>query len=60
MSANSLNPIALRPEDAAKLLTKVSGEQITVAQLQLDVASGAPANRDGTLNLVHYAASAGP
>jgi hypothetical protein len=42
--------------DAAKLLAKVGSYAITEAMLQADVVAGAPANSDGTLNLVHYTA----
>ena len=42
--------------DAAKVLTKIGGVQITEAMLQEDIDSGAPVNTDGTLNLVHYGA----
>lgn len=33
-----------------------SAEPVTEAMIRVDIAAGAPANRDGTLNLVHYAA----
>jgi hypothetical protein len=42
--------------DAAHLLTSESGQLVTVEMLQADLAAGAPANADGTINLVHYAA----
>jgi hypothetical protein len=51
----TLNPTALEVADAAKLLAKVGGYAITEEMLQTDVLVGAPTNRDGTLNLVHYA-----
>lgn len=51
-----LNPNALTLADAARLLTRVGGQPITVEMLQADVAAGAPANADGSINLVHYAA----
>jgi hypothetical protein len=50
------NPNALAPADAARLLSRVGGQPVTVEMLQADVAAGAPTNADGTLNLVHYAA----
>ena len=53
---NPLNPSALTLADAARLLSKVSGQQVTESMLRDDVAAGAPTNPDGTLNLVHYAA----
>ena len=51
-----LNPHSLSVEDAAKMLAKVSGEKITATMIETDRAAGAPANPDGTLHLVHYAA----
>ena len=51
-----LSPTALSLTDAATLLTRAGGERVTVEMLEADRAAGAPANADGTLNLVHYAA----
>jgi hypothetical protein len=53
---SSLNPMALSPADAARVLAKVGGPSITEQMLRDDVAAGAPTNADGTINLVHYAA----
>ena len=55
-AAGGLNPNALRLPDAARLLSKVGGQSITVEMLQRDLAAGAPTNPDGTIHLVHYAA----
>jgi hypothetical protein len=52
----SLSPTSLTVPDAARLLTKVGGQPVTVAMLEADLDAGAPANADGTINLVHYAA----
>ena len=52
----SLSPTSLAVADAARLLTKAGGQPVTVAMLEADLAAGAPANADGTINLVHYAA----
>jgi hypothetical protein len=52
----SLNPNALTPADAARLLRKAGGQIVRVEAIQADLAAGAPANADGTINLVHYAA----
>jgi len=51
-----LNPSALSLPDAARLLSAVGGQDVSVEMLEADVAAGAPTNSDGTLNLVHYAA----
>lgn len=51
-----LNPTALPVLDAARLLSAVGGQAVTVEMLQADLAAGAPTNADGTLNLVSYAA----
>lgn len=53
---SGLNPTALSVTNAARLLTRVGGTPITEAMIEADVAAGAPANRDGSINLVHYAA----
>jgi hypothetical protein len=53
---SALNPTSLAVADAAALLSKAAGQPVTVAMLEADRAAGAPANADGTLNLVHYAA----
>ena len=52
----ALNPAALTPADAARLLSAVGGQVVTVEMLQADVAAGAPTNDDGTVNVAHYAA----
>jgi len=52
----SLNPTSLTPADAARLLSKAGGQPVRVETIQADLAAGAPANADGTINLVHYAA----
>ena len=52
----TLSPTSLTVADAARLLTKVGGQPVTNAMLETDLAAGAPANADGSINLVHYAA----
>jgi hypothetical protein len=52
----SLSPTALTVADAARLLTKVGGQLVSEQMIEADVAHGAPANADGTINLVHYGA----
>ena len=52
----SLSPTSLTVADAARLLTKAGGQSVNVGMIQADLADGAPANADGTINLVHYAA----
>ena len=54
--AGGLSPQRLTLEQAARLLTKVSGQPVTLAMLQQDITAGAPTNADGTLNLLHFAA----
>jgi hypothetical protein len=51
-----LSPTSLPVADAAWLLARVGGQAVTLEMLQADLAAGAPANADGTINLVHYAA----
>lgn len=51
-----VNPNALSLADAARLLSRVGGQPVTLAMLETDIAAGAPTNDDGTLNLLHFAA----
>ena len=51
-----MNPTSLAIADAALLLTKAGGQTVSVAMIEADLAAGAPANADGTINLVHFAA----
>lgn len=52
----SVNPNALSLADAARLLSRVGGQPVTVEMLEADIAEGAPTNADGTLNVLHFAA----
>ena len=52
----ALNPQALALDDAARVLSAAAGATIDPSMLEADIEAGAPANADGTLNLVHYAA----
>jgi hypothetical protein len=52
----SLNPQALALSDAARVFSAAAGAQVDEGMLQADIEAGAPANADGTLNVVHYAA----
>lgn len=54
--AKTIDPAALTPGDAARLLTKAGGRLVTEATVRRDVDDGAPTNADGTLNLVNYTA----
>ena len=51
-----VNPMALPVEMAAKLLSSAGGQQVTTEMFETDLATGAPTNSDGTINLVVYAA----
>jgi hypothetical protein len=53
---SSLNPQALTLADAVRVFSAATGAVIDVAMLESDIEAGAPANADGTLNVVHYAA----
>jgi hypothetical protein len=53
---STLNPTSLPVADAARLLAHASGQAVTAAMIEADLAAGAPVNADGTINLVHYAA----
>ena len=56
MSEPKLNPLSLTPADAARLLSKVGGVNITEDQIREALAAGAPVNPGDTLNLVHFGA----
>lgn len=56
MSAAPINPNAITPADAARLLSAAFREQITAEMIEADIAAGAPTNGDGTINVLHYAA----
>jgi len=47
---------ALSVADAAKAMSTASGRVVTEAMIQSDIDVGAPANADGTINLICYAA----
>lgn len=51
-----LNPVAMSPADAARVLTRVGGSPVTEDMLRADIDAGAPTNADRSINLVHYAA----
>jgi hypothetical protein len=51
-----LNPAALSTADASRLLSAMGNGEVTEEMLRADIGAGAPANADGTVNLVHYAA----
>lgn len=53
---NQLDPISLTIEDLARVLKASGSTRATVEILRADLDAGAPANVDGTVNLVHYAA----
>jgi hypothetical protein len=51
-----VNPSAMSVDDAARVLSRIGGQTVTQEMLRADIDAGAPANRDGTINLVNYAA----
>ncbi len=51
-----IDPNRLTVEQAAKLLSAAAKVRIPPEQIAGDLEAGAPANADGTINLVHYAA----
>ena len=53
---NQLDPTSLTIEDLARVLKASGSTRATVEVLRADLDVGAPANADGTVNLVHYAA----
>jgi len=47
---------ALSLADLAALLSRVGGKPVTAEMIRADIDAGAPANPDGTMNLIHYTA----
>jgi hypothetical protein len=56
MNNNQLTITALSVADLAKLLKQAGSRYSSEAAIQKDIDSGAPANPDGTINLINYAA----
>ena len=50
------NPAALPKELVVKALKIAGSRTITAESLDADIATGAPLNEDGTVNLIAYAA----
>ena len=55
-SSQQLNPAALTPAEAARLLTAASGRTVGVEVVQAAIDAGAPDLADGRLNLVELMA----
>ena len=53
---NELTPARIEISEAAKILAKASGRDITEQTILDDIEAGAPRNEDGTVNLIAYAA----
>jgi hypothetical protein len=51
-----INPAALTPAQAAKVLSAVGNGPVTEEMIRRHIAAGAPTTADGRINLVHYAA----
>lgn len=50
------DPKSLSPAELADLLTKSGRAAVSEQDIERDIGDGAPANDDGTINLLHYAA----
>jgi hypothetical protein len=55
-SPERLNPAALTPAEAARLLTAAGGRDVTEDMIRAAIDAGAPVLADGRLNLVELAA----
>jgi hypothetical protein len=47
---------ALAVGELCRLLERAGGREVSEARVRADLEAGAPANPDGTIHLVHYAA----
>lgn len=52
----AVNITSVAIESAADILTQASQKKFFAETIKADVAAGAPLNKDGTINLLHYAA----
>ncbi|HMP71483.1 MAG TPA: hypothetical protein PKA76_19195 [Pirellulaceae bacterium] len=55
-SPSDFDPRALTANQLAKILSAGAGNVITVEMIERDLVEGAPANGDGTVNLIHFGA----
>ncbi len=44
------------PAELAAMLSKASGQPVTPAMIERDIAEGAPIDKNGRMNLIHYTA----
>lgn len=51
-----LSTMAMPVARAARLIGAAGGHVVTPEQIRADIDAGAPANPDGTINVIHYAA----
>ena len=56
MSSKKLDPQRLLPADAAMILSKAAGLEVTEAQVLEAIEAGAPTDEDGRIHLTHLAA----
>ena len=56
MADAKLQITALSVTDAATILSKASGQSVSATTIQRHIDAGAPANADGTISLIAYAA----
>lgn len=52
----SVDPTSLSIKYISRLLSAAGGKKITPDQIETDLAAGAPIDREGRINLVHYTA----
>ena len=50
------NPMALPKELVVRALKMAGSRTVSLEQIEEDIASGAPVNEDGTMNIIAYAA----
>ena len=55
-NSRQLDPARLTPDDLARLLTAAGGAEISAKAIRLQIEEGAPADAEGRINLVHFAA----
>ena len=56
MSSKKLDPQKLLPADAAMILSKAGGQEVTEAHILQAIEAGAPVDEEGRIHLTHLAA----
>jgi hypothetical protein len=56
MPENQIKITSIEVSDLVKVLKRSGSRHVSEEKIKKDIASGAPVNDDGTVNLIHYTA----